>query len=145
MAAAVSIDLNLGGIVESIRKHFDDKKFTDQEKAELDLTLRQAETSLGEKELEFKKALADSEARIAEAQSAVLAAEASGESWLQRNWRPMLMLTFALLLTCTWFGLFSQRIGPDLQLELLNLVKWGMSGYIVGRSAEKIAGKVSGK
>jgi len=55
------------------------------------------------------------------------------------------MVVFAFLLVCTWFGLFSSRIGPDLQMELLNLVKWGMSGYIVGRSAEKIAGKVSGK
>ncbi len=145
MAGIFNVDLNLGGIVESIRKHFDDKNFTPEEKANIDLALRQAETELGETELKFKQALAESEARIYEAQSAVVSAEAKGESWLQRNWRPLLMVVFAFLLVCTWFGLFSSRIGPDLQMELLNLVKWGMSGYIVGRSAEKIAGKVSGK
>ena len=145
MAGIFNVDLNLGGIVESIRKHFADKNFTEEERADIDLALRKAETSLGEKELAMKQALAESEARIYEAQSAVVSAEAKGESWLQRNWRPLLMVVFAFLLVCTWFGLFSSRIGPDLQMELLNLVKWGMSGYIVGRSAEKIAGKVSGK
>ena len=144
MASAINLDLNLGGIVESIRKHFDDRKFTEQERAEVDLALRNATTSLGEKELAFKTALAESEARVAEAQSAVLAAEASGDSWLQRNWRPMLMVVFALLLVCTWFGLFSSRIGETLQLELLNLVKLGMGGYIAGRSVEKAA-KAIGK
>jgi hypothetical protein len=145
MATGINIDLSLGAVTESIRKFFDERKFSDQERAQIDLELRQAETSLGEKELAFKQALADSEARTAEAQSALLVAEATGESWLQRNWRPVLMVVFAFLLICTWFGLFSQRIGPDLQLELLNLVKLGMGGYILGRSAEKIAGRVAGK
>lgn len=145
MATGINIDLSLGAVTESIRKFFDERKFSDQERAQIDLELRQAETALGEKELAFKQALAESEARTAEAQSALLVAEASGESWLQRNWRPLLMVVFAFLLICTWFGLFSQRIGPDLQLELLNLVKLGMGGYILGRSAEKIAGRIAGK
>jgi hypothetical protein len=144
MAAAINIDLSLGAVTESVRKFFDERKFSDQERAQIDLELRQAETALGEKELAFKQALAESEARTAEAQSALLVAEATGESWLQRNWRPLLMVVFAFLMICTWFGLFSSRIGPDLQIELLNLVKLGMGGYILGRSAEKIAGRIKG-
>ena len=145
MASGINIDLNLGGVAESLRKFFDERKFSDQEKAEIDLQLRQAETSLGEKELAMKQTLADANARIAEAQSAVLSAEAKGESWLQRNWRPLSMVVFVTLLVCTWFGLFSSRIGPDLQMELINLVKLGMGGYILGRSAEKIAGSLGKK
>lgn len=144
MAAAINLDLNLGAVAESLRKFLDERKFTDQEKAEIDLQLRQAQTALGEKELTFKQALAESEARTAEAQASVLAAEAKGDGWLQRNWRPLLMLIFAFLLICTWFGLFSSRIGADLQLELLNLVKLGMGGYILGRSAEKVAASAAG-
>ena len=79
-----------------------------------------------------------------EAQASIITAEAKG-GWLQRNWRPMLMLTFAGLVVAHWFGFTAPNIPESVQNSLLNIVLVGMGGYIVGRSAEKIMDKYKEK
>ena len=79
----------------------------------------------------------DYEQRIAELQSSIINTEAKGESWLQRNWRPMTMLFFVGLVGARWMGLTTE-VTPELELELMGLIKIGLGGYVVGRSAEKI-------
>ena len=74
-----------------------------------------------------------------EAQASIITAEAKG-GWLQRNWRPMLMLTLA-----HWFGFTAPNIPESVQNSLLNIVLVGMGGYIVGRSGEKIMDKYKEK
>ncbi|MCO1336078.1 holin family protein [Microbulbifer sp. OS29] len=78
---------------------------------------------------------------MAELQSAtqVITAEASGESWLQRNWRPVTMLTFVGLIVAHWVGWTAENLSEDQTLALLEIVKVGLGGYVVGRSAEKAA------
>ena len=73
-----------------------------------------------------------------ETKATVLKAEIQGESWLQRSWRPILMLVFASLLVLHWLGFTSDTITNDVVIELLDIVKVGLGGYVVGRSAEKI-------
>jgi len=75
-----------------------------------------------------------------EAQAKVITSEANG-SWLQRNWRPILMLVFAGLVVAHWFGFTAPNIPESVQNSLLNIVLVGVGGYIVGRSGEKIADK----
>ncbi len=81
------------------------------------------------------------------AAQAVIVAEAQGDSWLQRNWRPLLMLCFVLILFNNYVAApYARALGlelPTLDLPqgawaLLNI---GVGGYIAGRSAEKILGK----
>ena len=79
-----------------------------------------------------------------EAQASIITAEAKG-GWLQRNWRPMLMLTFAGLVVAHWFGFTAPNIPESVQNSLLNIVLVGMGGYIVGRSGEKIMDKYKEK
>ncbi|MCO1336450.1 holin family protein [Microbulbifer sp. OS29] len=67
----------------------------------------------------------------------VITAEASGESWLQRNWRPVTMLTFVGLIVFHWLGWTAENLSEDQTLALLEIVKIGLGGYVVGRSAEK--------
>lgn len=74
----------------------------------------------------------------------VVQAEASGESWLQRNWRPMVMLWFAGLVGGYWFGFTPDNLSDATVAALFDIVQYGLSGYIVGRSAEKIAKTVTG-
>ena len=74
----------------------------------------------------------------------VVQAEASGESWLQRNWRPMVMLWFAGLVGGYWFGFTPDNLSDATVGALFDIVQYGLSGYIVGRSAEKITRTVSG-
>ena len=79
-----------------------------------------------------------------EAQASIITAEAKG-GWLQRNWSPMLMLTFAGLVVAHWFGFTAPNIPESVQNSLLNIVLVGMGGYIVGRSGEKIMDKYKEK
>jgi len=68
----------------------------------------------------------------------VIRAEATGESWLQRNWRPLLMCLFGVIVANNYivvplFGTPMADIPPD----MWDLLKLGVGGYVVGRSVEK--------
>ena len=78
-----------------------------------------------------------------ESAAEIALAEAQG-SWLQRNWRPLLMVTFTGLIVAHWFGLTAPNIPESVQNSLLNIVMVGVGGYVVGRSGEKIADKFKG-
>lgn len=79
-----------------------------------------------------------------EAQASIITAEAKG-GWLQRNWRPILMLVFAGLVVAHWFGFTAPNIPESVQNSLLNIVLIGVGGYIAGRSGEKIMDKYKEK
>lgn len=91
-----------------------------------------------------------SDSKIVESQSAVIVAEAQGESWMQRSWRPSLM--FLLMGVIVWHALFVPILAFSIGVEMTQMVGlsvvpgevWtlltvGMGGYIGGRSLEKIA------
>lgn len=67
----------------------------------------------------------------------IIIAEASG-GWLQKNWRPMLMIWFAGLVGAHWLGFTPPNLSEDVVMKLLSIVQVGIGGYIMGRSAEKI-------
>jgi len=67
----------------------------------------------------------------------IIQAEAGGESWLQRNWRPIVMLTFAGLIVARWLGWAAPNLSEDEYLALWEIVKIGLGGYVLGRSVEK--------
>lgn len=71
-------------------------------------------------------------------------AEATGESWLQRNWRPLMMLWFGGLIGGYWFGYTPENLSEEAILSLFGLIKLGLGGYVLGRSAEKITKEISG-
>ncbi len=71
--------------------------------------------------------------------SAIIMAEAKGESWIQRSWRPVTMLTFLVLVVCDSFGLLAFRLADEAWM----LLQIGLGGYVVGRSAEKVVPKVT--
>ena len=75
----------------------------------------------------------------------VITAEASGESWLQRNWRPITMLSFTGLVVAHWLGWTAPGLSEQQIINLLEIVKVGLGGYVVGRSAEKCVRAWSGK
>lgn len=73
-----------------------------------------------------------------EAAAAVIQAEAKGESWLQRNWRPMLMCLFGVIIANNYI-IHPIAGGPMMPLppEMWELLKLGIGGYVLGRSVEK--------
>lgn len=68
------------------------------------------------------------------ARASLIAAEIDGQSWLQRNWRPITMLSFLVLVILDAFGLLVFRLSDEAWL----LLQIGLGGYVVGRSAEKM-------
>jgi hypothetical protein len=78
-----------------------------------------------------------------QAQAGIVADEAKGESWLQRNWRPMTMLVFVFIVANNYIiapylqAMFSWSVSLQTPPDLWALIKIGLGGYVVGRSAEK--------
>lgn len=68
----------------------------------------------------------------------VIVAEAQGESWLQRNWRPLTMLSFVTLIAAHWLGFTAPNLSEPQILALMDIVQVGIGGYVVGRSVEKV-------
>ena len=91
---------------------------------------------------EIFKVSQEKELELQKMQTSIIIAEAKG-NWLQRSWRPILMLAFGFIVIYVKFiaPLFDLRI-PELENEFWNLLQLGIGGYVIGRSAEKIAEKV---
>jgi hypothetical protein len=53
------------------------------------------------------------------------------------------MLTFAALIVARWFGWAAPNLSEAEYLKLWSIVEFGLGGYVVGRSVEKIAGPVA--
>ena len=75
-------------------------------------------------------------------QAGVIKAEAQGEGWLQRSWRPIVMLVFTALVVCRWLGWSAPDLSPELELKLFSIVQLGIGGYIASRGLEKMAAKI---
>ena len=71
------------------------------------------------------------------AQVSVIVAESQSESGLTRTWRPITMLTFVSLVVAHFLGFTAPNISPEQVDGLLEIVKYGLTGYIIGRSTEK--------
>lgn len=76
---------------------------------------------------------------IIKAGADIVKTEAASESWLTRSWRPITMLVFVALITARWFGFAAPNLAEAEYLELWAIVKIGLGGYVIGRSAEKTA------
>ncbi|GJM64959.1 3TM-type holin [Persicobacter diffluens] len=76
---------------------------------------------------------------MAEVQSRVILAEAQG-GILQRNWRPVVMLSFAVIVIISAFYPVELHRIPE---PFWNLLTVGIGGYVAGRTIEKVAGQFS--
>lgn len=100
---------------------------------------------------ELLKAMSEANKAEWEAKGQVVVSEAQGESWLQRNWRPISMLVFLGVIVnnyilAPWLGALHIVI-PTVPIadKMWSLLEIGIGGYIVGRSGEKIASNFNNK
>lgn len=80
----------------------------------------------------------------------IVTAEANSEHWLAANWRPITMLTFVFIIANNYIiypylSLFF-KAAPVLAIppDMWGLLKIGLGGYVVGRSAEKTVKALKG-
>ena len=118
-----------GGVVKEVGKVIDNLFTSDEERLKA--------------KNEIFKVLQEQQLELQKLQTEIVLAEANG-NWLQRSWRPILMLSFGFIVIYVKFvaPLFSLPI-PPLENEFWNLLQLGIGGYVVGRSAEKIASNIT--
>ena len=118
-----------GGIVKEVGKVIDNLFTSDEER-------------LNAKNEVFK-VLQEQQQKLQQLQTEIILAEANG-NWLQRSWRPILMLSFGFIVIYVKFiaPLFNLPI-PPLEDEFWDLLQLGIGGYVVGRSVEKVAKNIT--
>ena len=87
---------------------------------------------------EITAKLIDYEKQLLESQTNIITAEAAGDSWLQRSWRPITMLTFLVLVVLDSFG----WLANPLSSEAWVLLQIGLGGYVVSRGVEKAVTRI---
>jgi hypothetical protein len=82
--------------------------------------------------------------QLVNARAQIIVAEAKGDSWIQRSWRPIAMLCFVFIIMNNHaFAPYLGAMGLPVVIlptppDLWAVIKLGLGGYVVGRSAEKI-------
>ncbi len=90
--------------------------------------------------MEIEGSYLNYENKLLESQSKIVESETKGESWLQRNWRPMLMVIcmFIMLNNYVLVPYFNIPVAT-LDDHIWRLMEMGVTGYVAGRSLEKIS------
>jgi hypothetical protein len=119
-------------VVDSIGTAIDKIDKSD-EKLELQLKYKELLISI-------EGACIDYESKLLESKTTIIESEAKGESWLQRNWRPMLMCIcmFVVFNNYVLVPYFNLRV-TTLDEHIWTLMDLGVGGYVAGRSLEKIS------
>jgi len=127
----MSIISAIASLFKPARDLLDELITTDEERGQINLALEQLQNNVISEMTQLEKA------KI-EAQSAIIIAEAQGGSWLQRNWRPLSMITFLVIMVFNWV------VAPLFSVLVLPLPTWvgatftlGIGGYIGVRSVDK--------
>ena len=119
----------VGAVMGVVNKHYDVKMNKDNIQAEIE------------------KAVLGTIKDVTETQADVIKAEMQSDSWIARNWRPISALGFVSVVlfygvwtpaTVAYFGWPAPRIGDPLLIEIINLVKICLGGYVMGRTLEKV-------
>lgn len=125
----------LGKVLKPAFGFIDDITTTDEERLAFKVALTQIEADLKQVGYDYDKELAS-------ARASVIIAEANSQSWIARNWRPIIMLMFGTLIVMIATGTMDVDALSRVPDRLWQLMQIGIGGYIVGRSAEKIVPQV---
>lgn len=110
-----------------------------------------------DKQLEAAKELQKEMTKQMKLQQEVILNEAKSDSYLTRNWRPLMMCAIGFMIVCHWLMYdvtpwlnitFSLNIwtlkDPGLSPELWTTMRLGLGGYIGGRTVEKVVKLIKG-
>jgi hypothetical protein len=87
---------------------------------------------------ELQAAVLAQATEVEKAAAEIVKAEAQGQGWLQRTWRPLTMLTFVALIVARWLGWSAPNLSEAEALKLWDIIELGLGGYVIGRTAEKL-------
>lgn len=135
----------LDKVVDSVGKGFDGLFTSDEERLIAKNVLEKIRAEMLKNAQEHDIALEKEVTKRMSLSKDIIVAEATGESYLQRNWRPLTMLTFTFIIANYYIiqpfasAIFSVEIGAKkLEPEMWELLKIGMGGYIVALGGKKM-------
>ncbi len=128
----------IGNIFKPASDLIDDLHTSDEEELNIQKQKLEIQKQMQEIEAAVKHRMLDYEHKIAEFQAKAIQAEASSSSFLASNWRPITMLTFVALIVARWLGFTIDSLTPEIEEQLFEIIKFGLGGYVIGRSAEKV-------
>lgn len=123
-------------VVNPVKDLISEFHMSPDEKVKADQALQQMQNAMTTEFIQFHE-------KEMEAQKEIVLAEAKG-SFLQRNWRPILMLSIVAIVVNNYIiypylTMFTDKaVVLELPDKLWNLMLVGTGGYIAGRSSEKI-------
>ena len=97
---------------------------------------------------ELRLAMMEHEQTAQQVARDVVVAEAKSEHWITSAWRPLVMLMFAVMIGNNYIlapyldAILGTSIMFDMPDQAWGLLSVGLGGYVVGRSAEKVAGEL---
>jgi hypothetical protein len=100
-------------------------------------------TEAAKVEAELALKMYENSARIEMAAADIIKTEAQSENFLAAAWRPIVMLVFTGLIVARWFGWSAPGMSEAEVLKLWSIVEFGLGGYVIGRSVEKIAPSIA--
>ena len=121
----------VGELFKPVSKMIDEVHTSEEEKLQIKREVSKIQSQIQLKVLDYEREMIN-------AKTSVINSETQAQSWLQRNWRPITMLTFLGLVVCDCFGILTFRLAP----EAWTLLQIGMGGYVIGRSCEKVLPKI---
>jgi hypothetical protein len=94
--------------------------------------------------LEFQAKVLQAEVEYAKQAASVITTEAGSKNVLASSWRPILMLTFTYIILHNFVlaPLFHFTVVP-IPPDMWDLLRLGVGGYVIGRSAEKVLPEVT--
>ena len=124
---AINVFGFISNIFEPAVKLIDELHTSDEEKLALQAKIKAVENELLSKVIDY-------EAKLLDGKTMIITAEANGQSWMQRNWRPITMLTFLALVVLNCLGLLAVPLAD----QAWTLLQIGLGGYVTGRTVEKV-------
>lgn len=122
----------IAGVFKPAAQLIDDLHTSEEERLKQKANLLEAQATIMQTAFDYENQRIKTQAEIVKA-------EATSDSWLAKNWRPGTMVTFTGLVVSYWFGYAPEGLTQDTIDRLFTIVQWGLTGYVGGRSAEKIA------
>lgn len=142
---ALTLESILGGsTAEFVSKIISQFKLDPAKKADLQAAVEQNAAILAQKDVELQEKLADQAASEIAASAEIIKAEATSQSWLPRNVRPLLLLLWGAAITVNQLVPIIARFWvPGLQPFPIDpwvykLTAIGYTGYVGFRSWEKL-------
>ena len=100
-------------------------------------------TEKAKAEAEAMRQLLAHQGEIEAAAAKIIQTEAASTHWLAANWRPLTMITFTALIVARWMGWVAPNLSEAEYLKLWSIIEFGLGGYVVGRSVEKVAPSIA--